>query len=54
MGSPSGVCNTSMRIEWLGHVDIGVVNELSKLCDLAHLLECEDLILFVSIDGQAS
>lgn len=51
VGSPTSVCNTSMGIKDFGHVDAGLVDELSKLRDLAHLLECEYLILLVSIDG---
>lgn len=51
VGSPSSVCNTSMRIEDLGHVGARVVDELSELGDLAHLFEREDFISLVTVDG---
>jgi hypothetical protein len=54
VSGPSGVCNTSMCLERLGHVDAGLVDELLELGNLAHLLEGVDLISLVSIDGQTS
>ena len=52
MGSPAGVCDTAVRVEDLGHVDIGLVNQLPQLGDLADLLEGNDLVLLVAIDGE--
>lgn len=52
MCGPSGVCNACVRVEHFCHIDIGFLDELSKLRNLAHLLEGEDLILLVSIDCQ--
>jgi len=49
MGGPSGVCNTCVRIEDLGHVWLLLVDELPQLGDLANLLERKDFILLVSI-----
>lgn len=52
MGCPSGVCNTGVRIENLGHIWLLLLDELLQLDDLSDLLVSEDLILLVSIDGQ--
>lgn len=50
MCSPSGVCNASVRVKDLGHVDAGAVDELSQLGNLAHLFESKDFISLVAID----
>lgn len=50
MGGPSSVCNTSMRIEDLGHVDTRAVDEFSKFGNFAHLFECKHFISLVTID----
>jgi hypothetical protein len=47
---PTSVCNASMGVEGLGHVDARFGNELLELCNLAHLLERKHLILLVTID----
>jgi len=52
VGCPSGVCNTGVRIENLGHIWLLLLDELLQLDDLSDLLVSEDLILLVSIDGQ--
>jgi hypothetical protein len=41
-----------MRIKDLVHVDAGVGNELLQLGHLANLLEGEDFIFLVTINGQ--
>lgn len=50
MGSPSSVCDTSVRIKDLGHVDARVVDELSQFSDLSHFFECKDFISLVTVD----
>lgn len=52
MGGPSGVGDASMRVKHLVEVGLGLIDELSQLGHLAHLLEGKDLILLVAIDGQ--
>lgn len=54
MGGPTCVCDTGVGVKHLGHVDTGVVNELTELGDLSHLFECKDLISLVTIDRQSS
>ncbi len=49
---PSGMCNTAMRIKNLGEIWFLFRNELLQLLDLANLLECEDLVLLVTIHCQ--
>jgi hypothetical protein len=53
MGSPASVCNASVGVKGLGHVDARVGNELLEFCNLAHLFEGEDLILLVTINSEA-
>lgn len=53
MGCPSGVCNTGMRVKDLGHIWLLLLDELLQLDNLSDLLESKDLILLVSIYGQA-
>ena len=53
MGSPSGVCNTGMRVEDLGHIWLLFFDELFEFGYLANLLEGKDLIFLVPIDGKA-
>ena len=50
VSGPSGVCNASMRVKDLGHVDTRVVDQFSQLGHLAHLFECKDFISFVTVD----
>lgn len=50
VGRPTSVCDASMGVEDLGHVDARFGNELLELCNLAHLLERKDFILLVSIN----
>lgn len=54
VGGPTGVSDTSVGIEDLLEIDVGLVNELPQLGDLANLLEGLDLLLLVAIDGQTS
>ena len=51
VGSPSGVCDTSVVIEDLGEIWFLLFNERLQLGDLANLLECKHLILLVTVDG---
>ena len=53
MGGPTRVCDTSMRVEDLCHVQSRLVDELLELCDFPNLFEGIDLVLFVAVDGQA-
>jgi hypothetical protein len=52
VGSPAGVCNAGVRVEDLLKIDVGLVDELLELGDLANLLEGKNLLLLVAIDGQ--
>jgi hypothetical protein len=51
VGSPTSVRNTGVGLEGLGHVGLALGNELLQFGDLAHFLECADLILLVTIHG---
>lgn len=51
MGSPSGVSDTGVGIKNLLQVDVGLVNKLFELSDLADLLESKHLLLLVAIDS---
>jgi hypothetical protein len=51
---PSCVCNTRVRVENLGQIWLFLLNESLQLCDLADLLESQDLILLVPIDCKTS
>lgn len=53
VGGPAGVCNAGVGVEDLGHIQVGLVNKLPQLGNLADLLEGKDLILLVAIDGKA-
>ena len=53
VGGPAGVCNTAVGVENLGHVHIGLVDQRPQLGDLANLLEGDDFLLLVAIDGEA-
>ena len=53
VGSPSSVCNTGMRVKDLVHVDTRLCHKFSEFGHLAHLFECEDLILLVAINCEA-
>jgi len=50
--SPTSVCNTSVGLKGLLEVDIGRVNQASKLDNLTDLLEGDNLALLVSVDGK--
>ena len=54
VGCPPGVGNTAVGIIDLGQVDIGLIDELPELCNLADLLEGEDLLFLVPIYRQTS
>lgn len=54
MGCPSGVCNASVRVEDLGQIWLLILDQLLKLCDLAHLLEGEHFVFLVAIHCQTS
>ena len=54
MSSPSGVCDTCVRIEDLGKIWLLILDELLELCNLADLLESKDFVLLVSIYSQTS
>lgn len=51
MGGPSGVGNAGVGVKDLVKIDIGLVDELLELGNLAHLLEGENLVLLVTVDG---
>ena len=53
MSGPPSVCNASMRIKDLLHVDIALLNELSEFGNLANLLEGKHLILLVAVNCQS-
>lgn len=52
VGGPSSVCDTGVVVEDLGKVWLLGSDELLQLGDLADLLEGEDLVLLVAIDGE--
>lgn len=52
VGGPASVCNTGVRVKDLCEIWLLVLDELLELCDLAHLLVCEDLVLLVTVDGE--
>ena len=54
VSSPTGVRDTSMRLEGLGHVICALIDEFLQLGHLADFLECADFIFLVAIDGQTS
>lgn len=54
VGSPTGVCYTSVRIEGLLHVDFGLCNQVLQFGNFAHLLEGKDFIFLVAINSEAS
>lgn len=53
VSGPTGVCNAGVGVENLGHIEVGLINKLPQLGNLANLLEGKDLILLVAIDGKA-
>jgi hypothetical protein len=53
MGSPSCVCNASVRVEDLGEIWLLFCNELLELDHFADLLEGKNFISLVSIHGKA-
>lgn len=52
VGGPAGVCDTSVRIEDLGKIGLGLLNQLLQLDHLANLLVSKHLILLVSVDSE--
>lgn len=52
VGGPSGVCNTGVRVKDLVEVEVLLFNELLQRGDLADLLDGEDLVLLVTVDGK--
>lgn len=53
VGSPAGVCDTSVRIEDLGQIGLGLLNQLLELDHLANLLVSKHLVLLVSVDSES-
>lgn len=51
VGSPSRVGNAGMRVEDLGEIWLLLLDELLELGDLADLLEGENCVLLVTVDG---
>jgi len=51
VGGPTSVRNAGVGLESLGHVGLGLGDELLQFGDLAHFLECADLILLVTVDS---
>ena len=54
VGGPAGVSNACVRVEDLVHVHARLRDELLQSGDLAHLLDGEDLILLVAVNGESS
>jgi hypothetical protein len=54
VGSPSSVSNTGVRVEDLVEVEVLLLNKLLQGSHLADLLDSEDLILLVTVDGETS
>jgi hypothetical protein len=52
VGGPTGVGNASVRVEDLGRIGLGLLDQLLQLGHLANLLEGKDFILLVTIDGE--
>ena len=53
MSGPPSVCNASVGIKHLLHVDAAILDELSEFGDLTNFLEGKHLILLIAIDCQA-
>jgi hypothetical protein len=51
VGSPSGVCNASVRVKDLLQIGARLINELLELDYLANLLEGQHLVLLVTINS---
>jgi hypothetical protein len=51
VGGPSGVCNTGVRVEDLVEVEVLLLDELLERGNLADLLDGENLVLLVTVDG---
>lgn len=54
VSGPASVCNTNVCVEHLCEVGLLGLDELLELCDLANLLESENLVPLVSVDCQTS
>ena len=54
MGCPSGVSNTSVALKSFLQVNLGPINQLLELSDLANFLEGNNLVLLISIDAETS
>ena len=52
VGGPACVGNAGVRVKDLVEVHLGLVDELPQLGHLADLLEGQDLILLVAVDGE--
>lgn len=52
VGGPAGVGNTGVRVEDLVLVELVLLDELLEGGDLADLLDGEDLVLLVTVDGE--
>lgn len=53
VSGPTGVRDTSMRLEGLGHVVFALLDEFLQLGNLANFLESTDFILLVAIHSHA-
>ena len=51
VGSPTSVRDTSVGLEALGHIRLGLGNEFPQLGHLANFLKSTDFILLVTIDS---
>ena len=47
------MCNAGVRVKDFVHVDTRLCHEFPEFGHLAHLFECEDLILLVTVNCEA-
>ena len=52
VSGPSSVSNSCVGIEDLVEVEVGLVDELLERDDLADLLDCEHLVLLVTVNSE--
>ena len=50
VGGPSRVSNTAVCVKGFAHIKARLGHQLPEFGHLAHLFECEDLILLVAVD----